>query len=484
MSRGKGKRQLFVRAPAGTQVYRSYEQGRVRTHEVGGMPLSVWPDGLWCMELAAYMDLQKSKGRSLFDRGGTLGTYASELSHLVRYCYANKVDFHLLTDAHFMMFMRNLAAEKQGDGEQVRRNRTIIRIGRRTLAFLEFAGKRRKIDNYLSPEGPHIRAFRKVFTKILSGNRMVRVEYWHHPCFPEQSEVNRRNPVTEGNINLLRQAASTTSRSSAQKMRRLAILRVLEATGARRSEVANLRVAAVRKAKAMERPFIELMTVKRKRPEIRLVPISHSELDFIIDYIDLYRAPIVTRKLGDDDHGLVFVSITSGRPIVPSTVSLELHILRKAAGIKGKAHAHLFRHRFFTVRVYRFIVAHKVRDAQHFFEFCMKFEHLKIELMQETGIKSAETLQRYVDWAFALGPILEDEPPKPSVDIGRLAREGRAELAELEAERAVLSALEYADRVERALKRHVDELSRADGFNSERTPGNALLARALGITKS
>ena len=120
MSSRKGRRQLFVRAPADTKVYRVYEQGRVRTDDVSGMPLPTWPDGRWCIELAAHMDVLKSLRRSLFDRGGTLGTYISELSHLTRYCFANKVDFHSLTDAHFEMFVRNLAAEKNSDGEQVR----------------------------------------------------------------------------------------------------------------------------------------------------------------------------------------------------------------------------------------------------------------------------------------------------------------------------------------------------------------------------
>lgn len=116
----------------------------------------------------------------------------------------------------------------------------------------------------MAPTGPHIQAYKKTFSKKLSGNQEVRVEYWHHPCFPEKSAENRRNPVTEHNINLLRQAAVTSSHTSAQKMRRLTILRFLEAVGPRRIEAANLKVDDVMRAKKMERPFIDLMTVKRR----------------------------------------------------------------------------------------------------------------------------------------------------------------------------------------------------------------------------
>jgi hypothetical protein len=163
-------------------------------------------------------------------------------------------------------------------------------------------------------------------------------------------------------------------------------------------------------------------------------------------------------------------------------VTLEIHFLRKAAGIKQRAHPHLFRHRFFTMKVFRFIVAHKVRDAQHFFEMCMQFEHLKIEIMQETGLKSEDTLHQYVDWAFALLPLLKDEP-SPSVEMQRIARAGRAEVAEVQAERVALDTLEYANRVEMALVRLVDELSRAEGFESKRNASSAMLADALGVTK-
>ncbi|MEM5295442.1 tyrosine-type recombinase/integrase [Burkholderia sp. JPY481] len=483
MSRGQGRRQLFLRAPTGTEAFLSYQQGTVRKIDIGGLPLSTWPDGRWCIEIAEYLGDLLSQRRSLFDRGGTLGTYNSELSPIVRYCYANAVDFHCLTDAHFVLFIRGLAAEKRVDGEQVKSNATILRIGRRTLSFLDFAGRRRHIADYLSPNGAFIQAYKKTFTKKLSGNRSVHVEYWHHACFPCSSGVNRCNPVTEHNVNLLRRAAATTSHSSAQKIRRLAILRFLEATGARRSELVNLKVTDVRKAKEMDRPFIDLITVKRRGPpEVRKVPISHAELDFLIDYIDLYRAPIVERRFGINDHGLVFINIKTGAGIRPNTVTLELHILRKAAGIKEKAHPHLFRHRFFTMKVFRFIVANKVRDAQQFFELCMQVDHLKFEIMQETGLKSEDTLHRYVDWAFALMPLLKEDP-SPSIDMQRIAREGRAEVAELQAERDALDTFEYANRVERALVRLVGELSRAEGYESERNASSAILAEAVGLPK-
>lgn len=483
MTSAKQRRQLFLHAPAGTTVFRVYEKGRVYTYDVSGVPLPTWPDGRWCIELAAYMHSLAVQRLSVLDRGGTLGTYASELSHLVRYCYANRVDFHRLTDAQFQMFVRSLGADKRPDGEQVRNNRTIIKIGRHTLSFLDYVGRRRGIADFLSPDGPHIQAVRKKFFRKIEKDKTASVEYWHHPCFPAASPINRRLPVPETSINLLREAAAKVSASPAQKRRRLTLLRVLEATGARRIEVANLKVADVLAAKAMERPFLKLLTVKQKGDaKIRFIPVSHSELDYIIEYIELYRAPIVERFKGDADDGFVFVSHRTGQCITPNTVTQEIHKLRKAAGIEGKAHPHLFRHRFLTVRMYRLIRAYDVKDARHFLELFLTVEKFKIDVMEQAGLKSGETFARYVDWAFALAPLLDKEPTL-SIDLGRIAREGRAVVVELEAERDSLSPAEYTRRVERELKKLVGELSRADGFKSEQTPGNAMLAKTLSVKK-
>lgn len=482
MSVKRGRHQLFTPAPSGTTAFRSHSYGTANTYDASGVPLPVWPDGRWCIEVAAFIRELVTLRRSTLDRGGTPGTYASELSHLVRFCFANKVDFHRLSDKEFQLFVRGLSAERNSNGSPVRNGTTINRIGRRSLAFLDFAAKRRGIDDFLSPDGPHIHAARRVIHIGIARGRVRRQEYWHHSCFPPMDKVRRRSPISEENINLLHKAAVAHSSSTHLKRRRLTLLHVLEATGGRRFEIANLQVADVKSAKAMELPSLKLLTIKRRaEPEVRYVPVSHAELDYLLEYIEQYRAPLVHKLLKGRDHGFVFVSLTTGKGIRPNTVTQEIHTLRRLSGIRGRAHPHLFRHRFITIRIHRLIVAYKARDAQHFAELFMRLEKLKFDVMQQTGLKSGETLDRYIDWAFVLSPLL-DEAPAPAVDYGQLAREGRAALVELEAERAALSAVQYAERVERELMRLVNELSRGEGFKSTQPPGGTLLSKTLDDT--
>ncbi|MCP3713135.1 site-specific integrase [Paraburkholderia sp. CNPSo 3274] len=473
------KRKNFVNAPKGTRLFRAHNGERTLTRDVSGIPLPLWPDGCWCVELAGYMHVLSERYLSLADRGGTPGTYASELSHLVRYCYAEKVDFHRMSNEQFEEFIDMLCKGKRPNGEPVRNSRTVVGIGRRSLEFLDYVGKRRGIPDFVAPDGPHIIANRKMLVRrgAERGASVVRY-YWHHSCFPQLSAVTRRYPVPEDYINRLRKAAHCVKSSSFLKRRRLTLLRVLEATGARRIEVANLTVASVRAAKSMIIPYLELPTFKRSGgPEKRLVPIHHSELDFIIEYIDFYRASLVEREFGENDHGLVFVSEKSGAPITPNTITLELHILRKAAGIEGRAHPHLFRHRYITMALLRLIRAYEIKDKEHFGELLLKVSQFAQEVMERTGHTTLASLSRYVDWAFALSLGFDEN--RDAIDVGEVARAGRAMIAELETMRDTVSAKEFAAEIMHSLKGFVEDLSRVEGKRKGAGVGYSMLAKAV-----
>jgi hypothetical protein len=476
--RSRRKRKTFVNAPKGTCVFRTRSGERTLTHDVSGIPLPLWPDGGWCPELAGYMHSLAIRRLSLADRGGTPGAYASELSHLVRYCYSNNVDFHRMSDEQFDDFVEALTKAKRADGEPARSGRTVVRIGRRSLDFLEHVGKQRGITDFVSLDGPHINAERKMIVRSGSGQGAATARhYWHHHSFPPMSPVSRRYPIPEDYINRLRKAAHGIKSSSFLKKRRLTLLRVLDATGARRIEVANLTEADVRAAKAMNKPYLQLLTFKRGGvPERRMLPISHSELDFIIEYIDGYRAPLIEKKLGPNDHGFVFVSESTGAPITPNTITLELHILRKAAGIEGKAHPHLFRHRYITLALLRLIRAYNIKDKDHFGEMLLKMNQFAQEVMERTGHRTMISLSRYVDWAFALSSGFEEN--QDQVELSDIARTGRATVSELEAMRDTMPAQDFANQVMHRMKGLVSDLSRVDGQKGTPNLGGSMLAEA------
>lgn len=257
------------------------------------------------------------------------------------------------------------------------------------------------------------------------------------------------------------------------------MLRLLEVTGARRIELVNITVADVHKALDMREPHLRLLTFKRRGSVgERLVPIARSELDYIVEYIENYRALVIEKFLHGNDHGYLLVSHTTGRKLVPNTVTLELHSLRLAAGIRGKAHPHLFRHRYVTEMFRRLIRTYKVCDKAGFMELYYKMEHFKREVMELSGHLQIESLERYVDWAFALSPLVEADTE--SVDISAVAREGRATMAELEVMRDQMLPEDFSKYVLKQMRTLVDELSRADGLAREKAAGHAMLEKAVG----
>ena len=97
------------------------------------------------------------------------------------------------------------------------------------------------------------------------------------------------------------------------------------------------------------KPFLRLMTFKKRfGPRERLVPIDELDLNALLDFIEIYRAPLVARA--GRDCGFLLLSLR-GTKLKPNSLTLEMYQLRKAAGIEGKAHGHLFRHRYISKKL-------------------------------------------------------------------------------------------------------------------------------------
>jgi len=67
-------------------------QNRVISSKADNIPMIKWPDGRWCTLANMYMCRLYEQGHSRNNDGGTLKTYAANISHLIRYCFKNKID--------------------------------------------------------------------------------------------------------------------------------------------------------------------------------------------------------------------------------------------------------------------------------------------------------------------------------------------------------------------------------------------------------
>ncbi|PPD54032.1 MAG: hypothetical protein CTY12_03975 [Methylotenera sp.] len=380
---------------------------RVITKEAGSIPMISWPDGSWCLQANVYMLDLYYRGLSRKNKGGTLLTYAANISHLLRYIFNNKFDLAKLTDNQFSLFIKTLQAEKRG-GDQpsvsVRDSNSVIAIGRNCLDFLATVGRLYQDENFVSPNG-QIRAEQKEFSLKQDSSRrsqgkLIR-KFWHHRAFPSPSPKHKRLPISTVNVEKLRQIIQTESNTHFQRKRRYVMLKLLEITGGRRSEVAALTCNSVYQASKTN--MLEILTAKRSggREEFRFIPIASHDVAFLIEFIEKNRRSVIRSTCGNkNDDGCLLISQTSGLGLRANTITQEIATLSQAAGITEKSCPHMFRHRFITKLFVALIEQHKFENVDSFRRALLDTERIKQIVQQWTGHSNLESLDIYIHLAF------------------------------------------------------------------------------------
>lgn len=457
-------KQLFNLAPVGFETYRFFNaDDTVVVRKTGRVPLPVWPDGRWCFEVAAYIKSLAEKNFSVYGRGGTLATYTSELSYLIRFCYLNGTDFINLTDNEFKLYVNGFLFDwdlKNGVRERKLNDRSVVLVGRHTLNFLEFVGKLHGIVDFVAPDG-RIQATRKVSIEKDENGRIIGPPrfYWTHPAFPTPSPLQHGHPISPEDIGKLRQAVVALKSSAFVRERRLVLLRLLEKTGARRIEIASITVDAIYAAQAMNIPFLEIDTYKQRGPPAkRLVPMHHVDLDFIIQHIEISRAVVIDDNANKDD-GFLLINVRTCKGITPNTITLELHKLCKKAGLTSeKAHPQMFRHRFITNLMIQFMREHHIANKDQFVKMLLDMSAFKKKAMEYTGHKKMASIDSYIDWArFEMANF--DETVERA-KIADLSNSASSSLEELELIRDFLSPEEFAEKTLSRLRSLTQDLAR------------------------
>lgn len=379
--------------------------GRVVSLPAGQVPVVYWPDGRFCLYVNLFLLQLWERRVSHRTRGGTLGTYAGVLSHLIRFAFRRGRDFHLLSDADFHAFVTELVdGRREQSGVKRREINTVLAIARISLDFLSWVGEFR-CDGTLVGRYGQIRAERREssWRGQRRGNEGKRSYYWHHAALPLPEAKHRRTPIPSRAIAALRKASATVSRSIHQKVRRLAMLTVLEVTGGRREEVVNLTVSDVMAVADGSRSDLRLITVKKRggKTSERFIPVSRSDIKFLADFIRVNRKAVVAKTLGKaKDHGFVFVNIITGQRLATNTITQEVSILANAAGLSAVTCPHMFRHRFITKIFVQLIEQHNLDNRDELRMLLLSGKDLKQKLLQWTGHSNTSSLDYYIDLAF------------------------------------------------------------------------------------
>ena len=330
-------------------------------------------------------------------------TWAKNLSHLIRWCYQNKVDFIDLTDSHFRMLVNTLLMEKDDEQpkEKRRTEQQVTTICSTILNFLAFVDGRIPGLNLLGPNG-QIRAEQKRFQVTSKrGGKTVNRTSWVHECVPRHRKARRRQPISSSAVNRLYEANAILNAKPFVSRRRYIMLRLLEITGGRRIEVSLITVQNVEEA--TKTGELKIFSAKQVQHDAyRFVPVTQTDLKEILSFIKHYRQRVIRNTIGlSKDHGFLFISNDSGQPLEIDTLGTEFYVLRKAAGIDDEdACLHAFRHRYITNIFRDLIRTHHYQNESDLRRALLSTETLKLKVMEWSGHTSIESLEHYIHLAF------------------------------------------------------------------------------------
>lgn len=399
--------QLFTPIPE-LRLYDYMTDGEFHTISGNMMPFMCWPDGSPCLQANAYMiKLRMHSGRGgngpsrQGTKGGSFGQYAGQISHLIRFCYYNKINFIALSDDDFCNFIDVLRQERKLDKpKQFKRNeRTITGIGRRCLNFLAHVAEMNGIHNFVGVNGTI--SIVMVDSIYYRNGKALKRSSVHHRSFKTPSAKKTRKPIGEGTIAKLRDAIDATSSSDFLSTRRHLMISLFEEMGTRRAETQPLMVADIIAASKVRKPTITVNTLKRGGLGItRDLELSPPLIDELIDYIRGPRRAIMKKFKDSPDHGYLFVTERGGRPLGIDSITTEFWKIRRAAGVDEQACAHLFRHLFCTNIVAELISATQALSPDSFRQTLMTNKMLAERAMTKSGHATLESLLDYVDSAF------------------------------------------------------------------------------------
>ena len=393
---------LYVLTTEDFHLPRHASGGIVSTDPAGNLPQLLWPDGTVCWLANLYLLQGYRRGRSRRNRGGTLVTWAKHLSHLIRWCFRNAINFHDMWDSHFVMFVRTLKVEKSSKNLRSKKRSfaQVNTICSTILNFLAFVDSQMPGLNLIGPTG-RIRAEKRTYRiTARHAERTIERTYWFHEEVPEDRHCRRRFPVSSSAVERLYLANDELEAELFVKRRRYIMLRLLEITGGRRIEVSMIKEQDIEDALLTGK--LKLFTAKKRKEASRVVPVSRTDLKDILSYCKHYRKRIVRATVGAArDSGFLLISSTSGTPLAVDTLSSEMRTLRIAAGIDDEEVClHAFRHRFATKVLIQLILSRRYETEDDLKKAILDTETLKLQLMEWLGVSSLAMVNHYVHLAF------------------------------------------------------------------------------------
>ncbi|MFJ5295637.1 tyrosine-type recombinase/integrase [Pseudomonas sp. NPDC088368] len=406
-----------------------FPDGSVSMRDAGGLPIIRFPDGTICYLANMYVLEEYVRGKSVTNRGGTIRAYASLLSHLIKFAHNNNLSFAMFTDSLFQQFIASLNVQvgiEDDKGDEHKR-----KIIFKSLDFLFYIGELVGLQNYVGKNGI-IRAVRAGRSPSTEHPDLFISNGWECENLPLSKSGGHGVAMGDEALAALKQATTQFSPFLAQ--RNDLMIDLMNATGPRRGETVPIKVVDILDALTDEEApnSLRLRTLKHGQLEFREVAATSTILEKAKDHIDMSRRRIIKQKLGKQkrhtsnappsrsssqlDHGYLFVSERTGKPLSTNYITNIFINLRKIAKLEEKAHAHQLRHRFIQTRK----VTHDLLIDLGAKSTGLTSEHkahvILLKLAQESGHKRITSLRHYLQQ-------VDDEISKTSLSERNILRE-------------------------------------------------------------
>jgi Phage integrase family len=384
-----------------------------------------WPGGQPCAPINMYF-----LAKAYRVTGGTLGQYASQLSHITRYCYLKHIPFDKLGDQDIHALSNALQEEKSRYKplELARNKNTVRQILSRTLQFLMWfqdsllpATRNPLIGEQNS--NPQIQV-----TKVKNHNAQSKSSetYYLHDAMPEPESVDPKRPISQPTIETIEAMVSELSIAALQedgfsrrfrnepdmlqvhleymRQRRLFMIWIMKRTGPRASEIVDVSVKAHRKILTDKR--IQFPTRKRRRKvaPLRSFPIGLKDATVFQRYLTA-RDKFINECNRINNSAINTDSLflgANGAPVKKESLERDFKRLVRNAGYRtDRVCLSMFRHRFITLEVVVHLKEFLGRTGKST-QIMTKTDEASIlkRVAAKTGHASIKSLWHYIDLAW------------------------------------------------------------------------------------
>ncbi len=391
----------------------------------------IWPNGAPCLIAEMYL-LDKSYEVKVSKKdGGTLGNYARNISHIIKFCFNKKIELWELTHKNIDKFVDELCGEKDTYNVRVRDNNTVKKIAFNCINFLVWIQENIARDHRIA--GVDSQTDRYQIKLIRKSYRSYRGALCVHSVFPlsiPNTIKPATRPISNENIKSLWNTLGETKSSMGisnklkgkfskkqqnehlefmYKRRELQLL-LLEATGLRPQELITIECSNnIANLSKCQLSIPTLKGRKNARENKRLIPIPRNIAIKIELFIAIHREKLIQRLIAasiinslNDIDDVLYLNSENGKEVLPDAAYQEFRRLTVKAGIKQKNCQSMFRHRFITNMVKLHLIGFMDKNPLKNRQIMADNDYRTIlkKVATFTGHKNLDSLFHYIDLAW------------------------------------------------------------------------------------